>query len=85
VNLGHRPSFLFGEEYLSALIHFPLSGRLIGLSVVRVARATSGKVRVVQGRGGVRGGGVTTRWGEQQQARIGWRERDGEPGGARNG
>jgi hypothetical protein len=32
VNLGHRPSSLFGEEFLSALIHSPPSGRLIGPS-----------------------------------------------------
>jgi hypothetical protein len=44
-----------------------------------------GKVRVVQGRRGVGGGGATTRWGEQQQARIWWHERDGEAEEARNG
>jgi hypothetical protein len=32
VNLGHRPSSLLGEEFLSAPIHSPLSGRLIGPS-----------------------------------------------------
>jgi hypothetical protein len=32
VNVGYRPSSLFGEEFLSAPIHSPLSGRLIGLS-----------------------------------------------------
>jgi hypothetical protein len=30
VNLGQRPSSLFGVELLSAPIHSPLSGRLIG-------------------------------------------------------
>jgi hypothetical protein len=36
VNLRHRPSSLFGEEFLSAPIHSPapLSGRLIGPSTV---------------------------------------------------
>jgi hypothetical protein len=33
VDLGHRPSSLFGEEFLSAPIHPPLSGRLIGSSI----------------------------------------------------
>jgi hypothetical protein len=33
VNLGHRPSSLFGEEFLSAPIHSPLSGHLIGPSL----------------------------------------------------
>jgi hypothetical protein len=37
VNLGHRPSSLFGEEFLSAPIHSPLSGRLIGPSKGRQA------------------------------------------------
>jgi hypothetical protein len=32
VNLGYRPSSLFGEEFLSTPIHSPLSGRLIGSS-----------------------------------------------------
>jgi hypothetical protein len=32
VNLGYRPSYLFGEEFLSASIHSPLSGLLIGPS-----------------------------------------------------
>jgi hypothetical protein len=32
VNLGPRPNSLFGEEFLSASIHSPLSGRLIGPS-----------------------------------------------------
>jgi hypothetical protein len=35
VNLGHRPSSLFGEQLLSAPIHSPLSGRLIGPSGTR--------------------------------------------------
>jgi hypothetical protein len=35
VNLGYRSSSLLGEEFLSAPIHSPpLSGRLIGPSVV---------------------------------------------------
>jgi hypothetical protein len=29
MNLGHRPSSLFGEEFLSAPIHPPISDRLI--------------------------------------------------------
>jgi hypothetical protein len=33
VNLGYWSSSLFGEEFLSAPIHSPLSGRLIGLLV----------------------------------------------------
>jgi hypothetical protein len=33
VNLGYRPSSLLGEEFLSAPIHSPLSGRLIGPSI----------------------------------------------------
>jgi hypothetical protein len=33
VNLGYRPSSLFGEEFLSAPIHSPLSGHLIGPSI----------------------------------------------------
>jgi hypothetical protein len=32
VNLGHRPSSLLGEEFLSAPIHSPLYGRLISPS-----------------------------------------------------
>jgi hypothetical protein len=32
LNLGHRPSSLFGEEFLLAPIHSPLSDRLIGPS-----------------------------------------------------
>jgi hypothetical protein len=32
VNLGYRSSSLLGEEFLSAPIHSPLSGRLIGPS-----------------------------------------------------
>jgi hypothetical protein len=37
VNLVHRPSSLFGEEFLSAPIHSPLSGRLIGPSLCRAS------------------------------------------------
>jgi hypothetical protein len=33
VNLGFRPSSLLGEEFLSAPIHSPLSGRLIDPSI----------------------------------------------------
>jgi hypothetical protein len=33
VILGHRTSSLFGDEFLSAPIHSPLSGHLIGPSV----------------------------------------------------
>jgi hypothetical protein len=33
VNLGYRSNSLFGEEFLSAPIHSPLFGRLIGLSI----------------------------------------------------
>jgi hypothetical protein len=32
VNLGYRSSSLFGEEFLSAPIHSPLFGRLVGPS-----------------------------------------------------
>jgi predicted membrane protein len=37
VILGFRPSSLLGEEFLSAPIHSPLSGRLIGPPAAAVA------------------------------------------------
>jgi hypothetical protein len=39
VNLGHRPSSLFWEEFLSAPIHSPLSSSLIGPSDISQVHA----------------------------------------------
>jgi hypothetical protein len=49
VNLGHRPSYLFREEFLSTPIHSPLSGGLIGPSVGRTSTDKRGSASPVEG------------------------------------